>query len=126
MKAKYNLQQHFRRLSSISLSEHFTDATRAKTFSIQHQELLFDYSKNHIDQPLMDCLGQLADDLQIKTSIDALFDGELVNMTERRPALHTILRDAQSMLPMVRDATLLERMAHLVGAIHTAIAGMHR
>ncbi len=119
MNTKDNLKQNYQTLCPITLKEHFSDDTRAQQFTLQHRELLFDYSKNHINTQTMHLLSQFAEEVQLKKHIDALFNGECVNATEQRPALHTLLRDPQSPLPMSTEVKqVLARMEHLVEKVH--------
>jgi len=65
---------------------------RFKYFSLQEDGILFDFSKNLIDQTTFDLLIELANQAQIKQAISKLFNGYKVNHTENRMALHTALR----------------------------------
>ena len=66
---------------------------RFSEFSLQHENFLFDYSKNLIDQRTKELLLKLADETKLKEAISAMFSGEKINETEGRAVLHTALRD---------------------------------
>lgn len=66
---------------------------RFKTFSVQRENFIFDYSKNLITDETRDLLLKLAEECQLKTAIEAMFSGEKINETEGRAVLHTALRD---------------------------------
>lgn len=66
---------------------------RFKTFSVQRENFIFDYSKNLITEETRDLLLKLAEECQLKTAIEAMFSGEKINETEGRAVLHTALRD---------------------------------
>ncbi len=68
------------------------DARRFERFSREFAGLLFDFSRQRLDAPALDALCGLADETGLRARIDALFSGEPVNESERRPALHTLLR----------------------------------
>jgi glucose-6-phosphate isomerase len=70
-----------------------TDPIRFARFSLQMGGILLDYSKNRITQETMDLLSRLAEATQLSAKIEALFDGQIINTTENRPALHTALRN---------------------------------
>ncbi|KIS67959.1 putative glucose-6-phosphate isomerase [Mycosarcoma maydis] len=54
---------------------------------------LFDYSKNLIDDEVLEQLLALAEQAQVKEQIDAMFSGEHINTSEDRAVLHVALRD---------------------------------
>ena len=61
-------------------------------YSARLGPLFFDYSKQRIDTAVIAALADLAEESGLHDAIQALFDGEHVNTTEDRPALHTALR----------------------------------
>jgi glucose-6-phosphate isomerase len=72
----------------------FSDSSdRAATFSANLGDLLFDYSKTQIDQPVLKALTALCDLRDVSGRRDAMFRGEAINETENRAVLHTALRD---------------------------------
>lgn len=86
------------------------DQDRFKKFSTSFDDILFDYSKNIINNKTLQLLFQLAEECQIKDGIDAMFNGEKINETENRSVLHVALRnfsdkpyisDGQNVMPEV-------------------------
>lgn len=69
------------------------DEERFKNFSLEFNDILFDYSKNIINKKTMQLLLQLADECRLKEAIEAMFAGELINETENRSVLHVALRN---------------------------------
>ncbi|WP_207494158.1 glucose-6-phosphate isomerase [Aridibaculum aurantiacum] len=69
------------------------DAERFSKFSLQFNDILFDYSKNILTQKTMQLLFQLAEECQLRQSIDSMFGGERINETEDRAVLHVALRN---------------------------------
>ena len=69
------------------------DPDRFKKFSITFEDILFDFSKNRIDDKAMALLVQLAKECKLKEAIEAMFSGEKINETEGRAVLHTALRN---------------------------------
>jgi glucose-6-phosphate isomerase len=91
------LQRHARAIKKKSLSELFaSDTKRFKNFSLTTNGLSLDYSKNPITQETLTLLFQLANKLDLKKHIHALFSGQCVNSTQKLPALHTALRDPRN------------------------------
>ncbi len=69
------------------------DTDRFKKFSIRFGDILFDYSKNIINQKTLQLLLQLAEDCKLKDAIHEMFAGIKINETEHRSVLHTALRN---------------------------------
>lgn len=80
-----------------------SDPDRFKKFSITLGEILFDYSKNIINEKTLKLLLQLAEDCNVKQAIAEQFAGALINETENRAVLHTALRSFDP-TPILVDA----------------------
>jgi glucose-6-phosphate isomerase len=94
----------------------FEDSFRFNDYSIQLEDILVDYSKNRVDKETMASLIQLAEEIDLKSAIEAMFTGEKINGTEGRAVLHTALRnrsntpvyiDGQDVMPDV-NAVLVQ------------------
>jgi glucose-6-phosphate isomerase len=70
-----------------------SDADRFKKFSLHLEDILFDYSKNILNEKTLKLLLELAEDCKIKDAIKSLCHGEKINETEGRSVLHTALRN---------------------------------
>ena len=68
------------------------DPQRFENFSQQAPYVFADLSKNLIDSQSQSLLLELATQCQLEQHRDAMFAGELVNSTEKRAALHFLLR----------------------------------
>lgn len=87
------LQDHQKVIDSQTMQAWFKDDShRFERFSLQLDDVLFDFSKNRINSDTIDLLCQLAHATQLGDKIQSLFTGANLNTTERRPALHTALR----------------------------------
>jgi glucose-6-phosphate isomerase len=69
------------------------DPERFQHFSVQLDDLLFDYSKNRIDAQVMRQLIALARQGGLEARVQAMFNGLPVNATENRAVLHVALRN---------------------------------
>ena len=69
-----------------------SDPDRFKKFSITLGDILFDYSKNIINEKTLKLLLQLAEDCNVKQAITEQFTGIAINETENRAVLHIALR----------------------------------
>ncbi|MHA6495392.1 glucose-6-phosphate isomerase [Pseudomonas borbori] len=123
------LQAHRASMQNFSMREAFNaDAERFDKLSLSGCGLFLDYSKNLITQETCDLLVSLAKEAGLEQAIRALFDGELVNASESRPALHTALRrplgdrllvSGVNVMPEVHR--VLNQMTELVGRIHDGL-----
>jgi len=112
------LADHYISINEKSLKELFQkDPQRFEKFSLYLKDILFDYSKNRIDEQTMALLVQLARECELEEAIKAMFDGEKINETEGRQVLHTALRnqsdkavlvDGEDVMPKIRE--VLQRM----------------
>ncbi|MGR8941494.1 MAG: glucose-6-phosphate isomerase, partial [Gammaproteobacteria bacterium] len=93
-KAWTALKSHYQNIKNDSIREAFKkDPDRFKKFSLQHNDIIFDYSKNRINEETVALLVDLAEAQGLKQKIEAMFNGEIINTTERRAVLHTALRN---------------------------------
>jgi glucose-6-phosphate isomerase len=77
-----------------SISQLFKDnKNRFGDFSIEFENLLFDYSKNLVDEDIIPLLVLLAEKCKLRIWISKLFNGAIINHTEKRAVLHTALRN---------------------------------
>ena len=84
-------------LAKKDLSGLFADAERFEQFSIGLDGLLFDYSKQHIDQYAFEGLLRLAQSEGLEGAIQKLISGRYFNKTEERYVCHTALRWSKAM-----------------------------
>jgi len=80
------------------------DPARSEKFSIELDGLLFDYSRNIIDEKAISILCDIAESCDLAGTRTALFSGEKINSTENRAALHTACRQ-KSDEPIILDGT---------------------
>jgi glucose-6-phosphate isomerase len=97
------LTDHYIDIVSTSLKELFeSDNQRFEKFSLQFEDILLDYSKNRIDDQTLALLQQLARECGVNKAIEAMYSGEVINVTEGRPVLHIALRN-RSNTPILVD-----------------------
>jgi glucose-6-phosphate isomerase len=112
------LQAHKKIIAPHLMQDWFNqDAQRFSRFSLMVGEILFDYSKNRMTTETINLLIQLANAIHLPEKINGLFSGEVINHSEKRPALHTALRapkthsvfvNGQNVMPAIH--TTLEKM----------------
>lgn len=103
------------------------DPYRFEKYSVLLDDLLFDYSKNRLDEETFSLLIQLAQECRLEEAIDAMFSGKKINVTEGRPVLHTALRnqashpiyvDGEDVMPKVRKV-----LAHMKDFVSRILSG---
>jgi len=100
-------------------------ARRLDSFSITGGGLFYDYSRQRVDETVMDLLFKLADAAIVRQQFAAMAAGEKVNVTENRAALHMAARSFSPAPVMVdgRDAkadlqNVLKRIRRFSKAVH--------
>jgi glucose-6-phosphate isomerase len=102
------------------------DQSRFSRYSIHFGNLLLDYSRNRVNDETIQLLCQLAQSNHLPEKIAALCSGQTVNMTEKRAALHTALRD-KNRTPIIINgeniaalvAQALDQMREFTQQIHS-------
>jgi len=97
------LISHAQIMTKEHMKEMFVDDNqRFKRFSIKLPLLLLDFSKNLITEQTLSKLVKLAQDCDIESWREKMFNGERINTTENRAVLHIALRD-KSGNPLIVD-----------------------
>lgn len=88
------LEEHYQVMKVENLKELFAaDNSRFDRYSLEFENVLFDYSKNLINDETISLLKGLAIETKLTESIKIMFDGTKINETENRAVLHTALRN---------------------------------
>lgn len=83
--------------SKIGIKDLFNlDSNRSEKYSIEWNNILFDYSKNRINSEIFNELIQLAKESNLSQNIENMCKGDKLNFTEKRAVLHTALRNSNS------------------------------
>src|SRR5436190_14148998 len=86
------LEAHYKKIRVLHLRDLFaSDNARGTRMVCEGAGIYLDYSKNRITDTTRHLLIQLAEESGLQGRVDAMFRGETVNSTERRPALHVAL-----------------------------------
>ena len=102
------LNDHRQAMQDFSMREAFNaDPQRFTQFTLSSCGLFLDYSKNLINAETRNLLVGLANEVDLKGAIKSLFDGEIVNASEGRPALHTALRYPERLAGVLALSTYL-------------------
>jgi len=92
--------------------------------------LLLDLSRQKLDERALTALGAIVEECGWSAARDAMFRGDAINTSERRPVLHTALRASESKLESLAPKNVLaeiaatqDAMANLVDAVHRSVEG---
>ena len=69
-----------------------SDSERFLKFSKNYKDIVFDFSKNLINEKIINLLIKTLEQLNLKEKIKDMFQGVKINITEKRAVLHTLLR----------------------------------
>ncbi|EFA76252.1 glucose-6-phosphate isomerase [Heterostelium album PN500] len=102
------LEEHYQKVGkSFNMRNEFgKDQKRFEKFHVELKlnnevgPILFDYSKNRVNEETMELLFKVAKHANVEQWRDRMFAGEKINITENRAVLHTALRnrDAKSVI----------------------------
>ena len=109
------LAAHHQQIQKLPLRKLFAaDAKRGQRFTAEAAGLFLDYSKNCITDQTLKLLLQLAGESGLRGKMDAMFNGEKINVTENRAVLHVALRAPKG------DTILLEGK-NVVPEVHAVL-----
>ena len=120
------LQPHAQRLQGAALPALLAaDAARAGDFALRSGPLYFNFARQSYDRGALQALLGLGESCGLSAAFQRLFDGEQVNVTEGRAALHTALRGNHSEAAIAREAfatasEVRQRMAGLVAELENS------
>jgi len=113
------LSAHYQEVRNLHLRQLFADdPERGQKLVCEAEGLYLDYSKNRLTEHTLALLVHLAEESGLRARIEAMFQGEKINVTENRAVLHVALRaprgavievDGQNVVPEVH--AVLDKMA---------------
>jgi len=87
------LEEHYQKVRDLHLRTLFADDPgRGERFALEAAGIYLDYSKNRITGETLRLLLALAEDSGLRERIEAMFQGDKINVTENRAVLHVALR----------------------------------
>jgi len=113
-----SLEAHHQKIRELHLRELFSDdPKRGERMTVEAAGIYLDYSKNRITDETLKLLLQLSDECGLRGRIDAMFQGEKINVTENRAVLHVALRAP-------REATIIVDGENVVPQVHAVLDKM--
>ncbi|MCC6287730.1 MAG: glucose-6-phosphate isomerase [Chitinophagaceae bacterium] len=121
-----NLSEYYDSIKDKKIKTLFREnPSRFDQYTVLFDDILFDYSKNLVDDKGTALLFSLAKECKLNEAIEAMFTGEKINQTENRSVLHTALRNfsgnpvlsgGQNVMPDVKRVLL--QMKTFASKIH--------
>ena len=104
-------QAHFEQVKDININDLFAkDAKRFEKYSFRLGDFLFDFSKNRITDETLPVLFRLANARHLRECITNMFEGKKINLTEKRPVLHTALRNRDNHPVYVQETNIMPQI----------------
>ena len=123
------LKAHYGDIRNLHMRKLFAeDPKRGEQMSKEAAGIYLDYSKNRITAETLRLLVDLAEAVDLRARIDAMFRGEKINISEQRAVLHVALRapraasilvDGENVVPAVH--AVLDRMADFSNHIRNGV-----
>jgi glucose-6-phosphate isomerase len=120
-----SLVNHYNKNIHVQMRDLFTQNTkRFNNFSLSASGIILDYSKNRVTDETMQLLMNLEKSSDLLKKRNAMFIGSAINTTEKRPVLHTALRnfsnepvyvDGEDVMPQIQ--TTLVKLEQFVNEI---------
>ncbi|HEX5023805.1 MAG TPA: glucose-6-phosphate isomerase [Agriterribacter sp.] len=102
------LDMHYALMRTKKIKSLFSEnPARFDQYSLSFDDILFDYSKNIINDETLSLLFTLAEESKLKAAVEAMFAGEKINQTENRAVLHTALRNFSGKPVMLDGADIM-------------------
>ena len=121
------LERHYQQVRDVHLRTLFAqDPQRGERMAVEAVGIYLDYSKNRITDETLRLLLQLAEAAGLRQRINAMFNGEKINITENRAVLHVALRapkgavimvDGKNVVPEVH--AVLDKMANFSNRVRS-------
>lgn len=121
------LHDEFKRIEPLHIKSLFaSDENRFNKMHLVWGDFLIDFSKNRIDDNILNTLVALAKECKLREAIHSMYSGEKINETEKRSVLHIALRnrsntpilvDGQNIVPGVN--AVLQQMRDFSNKLHT-------
>lgn len=122
-----HLTDHYAAIRGLHLRDLFAqDPKRGARMTAEAAGIYLDYSKNRITEETLELLVALAEQSGLSAKIDAMFEGEKINITENRAVMHVALRapkgasmivDGKNVVPEVH--AVLDKMADFANRVRS-------
>ncbi|MBI5634802.1 MAG: glucose-6-phosphate isomerase [Nitrospirae bacterium] len=110
------LKVHFGEMKDRQMKDLFAhDPERFQKHAIRFEDMLFDYSKNIINEETLGLLLDLARETGVEDAIEKMFSGDRINETEDRAVLHTALRNRSNTPVLLNNRDIMPEVNAVLG-----------
>jgi len=110
------LKTHFSAMKDRQMKDLFDeDPDRFQKHTIRFENMLFDYSKNIINDETLRFLLDLARETDVEGAIEKMFSGDRINETENRAVLHTALRNRSNTPVILKYKDIMPEVNAVLG-----------
>jgi glucose-6-phosphate isomerase len=100
------------------------DPERFDKYHAWYQDLLFDYSKTAVNDTVLRLLEDLSHAAGVPAKREAMFAGEIINITEKRAVLHTALRNRANTPVIVNGKDVMPEINAVLAAMGNFAEGV--
>ncbi|MBI5848896.1 MAG: glucose-6-phosphate isomerase [Nitrospirae bacterium] len=112
------LKAHFSVMKDRQMKDLFgEEPNRFQKYSLWFEDMLFDYSKNIMNEETLPLLVNLAREAGVTGAVEKMFSGERINETEDRAALHTALRNRSNTPVVINNKDIMPEVNAVLGQI---------
>lgn len=119
------LSEHAEEMKTLHLKELLKDEARIHSLKHRHDHLLLDFSKQRILPETFKQLTELAEASELTKHIERLFEGDIVNQSEQRPALHTALRAPKSARIEYQGRNVIDEVYESLASMEEIVTQIH-
>ncbi|QCX40806.1 glucose-6-phosphate isomerase [Aureibaculum algae] len=106
-----SLQELYQGIKNTDMKKLFMqDSERLEKYSLKHDDLSLNFSKNRINDDVLKSLVALANEVDLQDGIDKMFAGDIINETENRAVLHTALRNKSGNAVMFEGENVMDEV----------------
>jgi glucose-6-phosphate isomerase len=107
-KAWKKLQELYQDVKNIDMKTLFLNNNKRKEkYSLTFNDFNLDFSKNRINDAVLQQLFELANEVDLNDGIEKMFSGDIINTTENRAVLHTALRNRSGNAVLVNGKNVM-------------------
>ena len=102
------------------------DVQRVEKMSVDFADIRVDFSKQRLNDEIIDALEHFADTCRFIEKRQAMFEGERINSTENRAVLHTALRSVHRQELLVDSVNIMDEIRDVLQQMEQFCARFHQ
>jgi len=120
------LTEHHATVEPLHLRDLFReDSQRGERYTSQAAGIELDYSKNRVTDETLNELMGLAREAKLPEAITAMFEGQVINRSENRPALHIALRNRSDRAIKVGGENIMDTVNATLAKMRSFAEAVH-